>query len=209
MTPRLDDFTPGGIIALVLATLRDPRGTARQILAMQLPQNVLWLILFTVAIVSALIGQAAGLLFLPSPGAGGDAVVLGPLFMAGLQLGGLVLTVFAVHHIGRIMGGQGTLERSLLLLSWLEIVMVAVQLAQLVLLFLLSFTGSSLPGLLVMAASFALVAWVFTAFVAEIHGFSNLWLVFLMIIASVLAISFALSLILSFMGLTFSGGAGV
>ncbi|WP_108260243.1 Yip1 family protein [Mangrovicoccus ximenensis] len=208
MTPRLDDFTPGGILALVLATLRDPRGTARQILAMQLPQNVLWLILFTVAIVSALIGQVAALLFLPGPVPGGDPVILGPLLMAGLQLGGLVLTVFAVHHIGRIMGGQGTLERSLLLMSWLEVVMVVVQLAQLVLLFLLSFTGAGFPGLLVMVASFALVTWVFTAFVAEIHGFRSLWLVFLMTIASVLAFSFALSLILSFMGLTFTGGAG-
>ncbi len=205
MTPRLSDFTLGGILALVLATLRDPRGTARHLLAMQLPLNVLWLVLFTVAVVSALIGQAAGMLLTAGSGA---VVLLGPLTMAGLHLGGLLLTVFAVHHIGRMMGGQGTMERSLILMSWLEIVMIAVQLAQLVLLFLLSFTGSGLPGLLVVGASFALIAWVFTAFVAEIHGFRNLWLVFLMTIASVLAISFALSLILSFMGLTFSGGAG-
>ncbi|WP_138464883.1 Yip1 family protein [Poseidonocella sp. HB161398] len=206
MTPRLSDFTLGGIFALVIATLRNPRGTARHILALELPQSTLWLVLVTVAAISALAGQAAALIFLPS---GGEAelVGLGPLAMAGLHLCGLVLTVFAVHHIGRVMGGTGTLDRSLLLLSWLEIVMIFVQLAQVGLLFVLSFIAPGGAGLFVTAAGFALVTWLFTAFVAEIHGFKNLWLVFLMIVCSVLAISFALSLVLSFMGLPLTGGA--
>ncbi|MBE3637730.1 YIP1 family protein [Mangrovicoccus algicola] len=205
MTPRLTEFTLGGILTLVLATLRDPRGTGRQILSMQLPVPVLWLLLVTIAVWTALLGQTAAVLLLPGDAAEGGFTI-GPLGVAAMQVGGLLATVLAVHHLGRLMGGQGTLERSLLLMSWLEVVMLCVQIVQLAVLLVFSVLGAATPGLFVVVASFALMMWVFTAFVAEIHGFHNLWLVFLMIIVSVLAISFVLSLVLSMLGLTFTGG---
>lgn len=204
MSDRSIEFTLGGLLSLTWATVRQPRVIARQLILLDLPVRTLWLILLTVAAISAVIGETATLLLIGQSAADADPVAVGPLAKAGIRLGGLVATVLAVHHIGRMMGGKGRFEDSLALIAWLEVVMIAVQVIQILL--LVAMPGL---GLVVTLAGLALTLWIFTAFVTEIHGFRNMAMVFVTIVASVLAFSFALSLVLSLFGVTFVGAPGV
>ena len=88
--------------------------------------------------------------------------------MAVFQTMILLGLVVAVQTIGRRAGGSGTFPDALLLLAWLQFVMIAVQIAQLVVLLVVP----PLFGLVTMA-SLAIFMWLLVNFTMALHGFTS------------------------------------
>ncbi len=124
-----------------------------------------------------------------------------PVWLAVLQLLVLVASVAAIYYFGRIMGGHGSLDETLLLFVWMQFIMLVVQVAQWPILLIA-------PGLsgLVTLANLILFMWIFINFVATLHGFASLRLVFAGVVAFTVAIGFAIVFFLGFVGLIIEGG---
>lgn len=204
MTRPTFDLSLSVLLPLVRETLKSPRATAEKLIAFNFPGSVLWLMLVTIATVSVLLAQLVALVLLPA-GETVDAVFLmNPLMMAFVQWGVLVLTVYAVYHIGRIMGGTASFAAVLTLTCWLQFIMICVQVLQTVALLIL-------PGLaeIITLAGVFLFMWLFTVFVATAHGFKNMIAVFGMIIASTLVIVFVLTFVFAVLGISLEVTGGV
>ena len=181
------DTSLSALMGLLRQTLSDPRAAARQVMALPLPRSARWQALALVIVLSMLFGQAAVLLM---AGQGPDALSVGLI-----QGAVLLALVYAVHFVGRLLGGRGAFEDGLILIAWLQGVMVAVQIAQIVALLILPpLTG--LLGFLGMA----LFLWLLTNFVAELHGFSSLGRVFGMILLTLFGVAILLAIALQILG---------
>jgi hypothetical protein len=185
------DLTLPVLMRLVRDTLRDPRGTARGLLAMGLPVPARWIALALIAAISAILAHLA--FALSAARAPVESPPLpSPLMTAALQYAVLVGTAVAVHLIGRRFGGRGTLPDSVLVVVWLQFILVVVQVAQLVALVVLPPLADVFS-----VAGLVLFLWLLTAFVAELHGFDSLGRVFGGILISLFALAFALALVVT------------
>lgn len=183
---------------LIRQTLRDPRGAARRLIEMQLPAGPMWQALALVVLLSVLTGQGATLLVGGMPS--GETMLPGfffsPVLLSVVQGILLVLMVLAVHGIGRAFGGQGELPDAIVLVTWLQFLMVCLQIVQGIAMILLP-PVASLLGLAGIVAFFYLL----TLFVCELHGFDRPGVVFFGILASMIGIVLALSILLGLLGL--------
>ena len=190
------DTSFGALMGLVRETLVDPRAAARRIILARVPMNARWLALALVVVLSVLLGQVTiGLMLGPTGMMGG--MLGGPVSSIVLQGGVLLTMVFAVHQVGRWMGGGGNFPDALLLVVFLQGVMVLIQVVQIAALLLLP----PLAGIVSMVG-FGVFLWVLTGFVAELHGFRSLLGVFGMILATAFALAFLLALLLAMLGVT-------
>lgn len=185
------DLNAAFLRAKLRETLSDPQAAARGLIELNPPVEARWLGLALVAVLSAFMGQVGVLMLAGAQaplavGAGASVVVQGVV---------LVVTVFAVHGVGRMFGGSGAFADALLLVAWLQFLMVGLQALQLVSLLLIP-PLSGMIGIL----SIALFLWVLTNFVSVLHGFASLARVFGMIIVSFLAIAFLVAFVLALLG---------
>lgn len=191
----LTDFLP-----LLRQSFTDPRGAIRVLTTPTLPRQTLWLAL---AAVGALASLTLGLLSLGSdapPGMvllpGQDAPqIVSPLTLLALQIGSMLLVSGLVYAVGRLFGGQGSFDAALTVLIWLQIMMLAAQFA----IFAVGLVVLPLAGLLALAVIAASVWW-FCAMVAEIHGAGHPLKVLMASVATVIALAFALSVLLALLG---------
>jgi len=192
--------TPPSLIALARDTVTDPRGGARRILAFGLPEGVLWQGLVAVVSISVLLTQL-GEYLVPTPM---DPLLpifrANPLLTAVVQGGLLVVTVYAIHGIGRAFGGIGAFAGALALTVWLQFLMVCLQVVQTLFLIVLP-PVAGLVGLFGIGFFF----WLLSHFVAALHGFPSVFKTFVAIVASMIAIIFGMSLVMSILGITFGG----
>lgn len=192
------DLTRAYFTDLAQDTLRDPRKAAAQIIALQLPRDVLWTALALVAIFNTVLlhflsGLSAGALQLPSYF---DA----PLTLFMLLTGVLVVYIHALYWTGLAIGGQGALMDVLALFVWFNILRAVAQSAVVVLTLAIPSMGLLLS---VVVAVWGL--WIILNFIAAAlnlptvgHGLA------VMIIAALGAIV-GLGILLSMIGL---GGQG-
>ncbi len=196
--------TPALIPGLIRESLSDPRNAARRIIALDLPAPVLWQALVLVVVLSTIAAQVSSLL-LAGPAARGEALLPfaeSPLLVGIVQGGILVIMVFAVHWIGRSFGGAGRMEDSIAAVTWLQFLLVCLQVVQL----FVGFVSPALSGL-VGLAGIVFFFWLLTQFVMAVHEFESAAMVFVMIVVSLLAIVFALSLVLTLLGFAVPGEA--
>lgn len=191
MTLKLADLA-----ALLRDTLTAPRPTMRRILDLGLPAGDMAAALALVAVISAILSEVTIYL---TPVPGGSEMLRGmaggPLMVAGLQLALLILIVAGIHRVGRAMGGQGDLAGAIVVVVWMQVVMIALQLAQLVTLVLIP-PLASLIGLFSIAVFF----WMMSSFVAELHRFDSLGRVFAMLLLGFVALALVLTFVLSLLG---------
>jgi hypothetical protein len=109
--------------------------------------------------------------------------------------------VFAIHWIGSSFGGIGRLEDSVAAVAWLQFLLVCLQVVQLV----VGFVSPALSGL-VGLAGIVFFFWLLTQFVMAVHAFESAAMVFVMIVVSLLGITFGLSLVLTLLGVATPGG---
>lgn len=188
-------LTMNGLLAMVWRTVRNPREGAEELLSIGVPREALWPALVLVVVLSILLAQGTTMLM---TGSADMSMPVGPAATGFIQLLLLVVMVFAIFWIGRSMGGTGSFEEAILLVAWLQFVMVCVQALQALTLILFPTIVATLIGM----AALALFLWLLTNFIAVLHGFSSLLLVFVMILVSAFGLAFGLSLILTLIGVT-------
>ena len=185
-------MTPLGLLQAARDTVANPRGAARAVLALELPMSTLWLALALLAVLSTLLTLASLAL---SPYAGDPALLAmlaQPLLLAGFDLAVLVMSVHLMHTVGKMAGGRGRLAGALALMVWLQVILLIVQAAQLV-------TQPLVPPLAdgIGLVGFAVLVWLLTHFVAELHGFASLGKVLAGLAGTVLGLSLLMALLLA------------
>jgi hypothetical protein len=120
-------MTAAGFKSLFTTTLTDPAEAGRQVIALGLPAQALWMALSLISVVSSLI--FAGIMqAAPMPPDEMGAILRNspaysaPLVFALLQWGRAVVSVFVLYWVGRALGGQGRLGEVLAVLTWLQAV---------------------------------------------------------------------------------------
>ena len=187
---------------LARLTARDPRGGARAILSLRLPRRTLWELLLLVSVLTDL------LLFAELAVGGADVQVLlsaalpDPLLMAAMQFASLFVMTLALYGVGHAFGGKGDWAGAMALVVWLQVIMLALGLAQVVL-YLLIPVAANLLGLVSLVA----LMWLLTHFTAELHCFKNLWLVAFGIVGTAVVLIFGLSFLLVAFGVLMPGVA--
>ncbi|MCA8879064.1 MAG: YIP1 family protein [Rhodobacteraceae bacterium] len=200
MNTREMDFTFQGLISAAIATVRQPQQGAETVLAQRLPVPVLWTMLAAVVAVSVVLAE--GSLLLITAGADLDnAYLANPLGMFAVQYALLAVMVLATDRIGRAMGGAGDFAGALAVVTWLQFVMACLQVVQTVTLFIAP-PIADLLGI----AGLVLFLWLFTNFVAVLHKFRSLGMVFVMIVLTTFGIALVLSLALTMLGVTVPAG---
>lgn len=179
-------------LAAAQFTLREPKKAARGLIAMNLPMSVRWLALSLVTVLSTLFLLADIKL---SPFSD-DPMMLrmldSPLMLAAMQFLVLVVSAYLIARIGKFFQGVGNFDDALLLVLWMQAVLCLVQLFQI----LAMLTFAPLADLVGFVALFA-TGWLITNFVAELHGFKSLILVFVGILLGAFATMVALSIVLA------------
>ncbi len=186
---------------LIKRTLLDPRGAARQIIDLRLPQPVLWNALLLVIIMSVLLTYGTVIL------AGQEALIIqiagSPLVFALFMAGQMVMLIFALLWTGKIIGGKGTLEAFAALIAWLQTLWLLAQIIQTV---LMVFTPAVSAIIGIVSVVYGL--WVLIQFIAEAHEFPS-WIKGVGVMAmSIIGVVAGLSLLLSIIGISTIGISG-
>lgn len=190
------------LVGMAVRTITNPREGAEEILALGIPRAALWPLLALVVVISTFIVQVINIIGSmqgaePAPGIYGQ-----PLALGSIEFVILAVAAFAIYRVGRGFGGKGTLEESVLLVAWMQFVMILLQVAQLVLMFLMPFLAQ-----LVGMASIVLFFWLMTNFIAVVHGFRSLAQVFLMMIVVAFGLIILFSIVLAMLGVQVPGVA--
>ncbi|PZQ99525.1 MAG: YIP1 family protein [Cereibacter sphaeroides] len=174
-------------------SLQHPREGIRRMMDMEMPSQARWLALGLMAISAAILTHISLALI---PVSDRDILVemmLSPIRTAILQVVALVAAVYMIFWVGRSRGGRGSLDDTVVAMAWLQFIMLCIQIMQLLVQVLLPPLAAPLNLL-----GFAIFLWLLTNFVAEVHGFRSLFLVFgalmlgLIVLAIVLAIFLAM-----------------
>ncbi len=156
---------------LMRLTITAPREAAARLLALSLPPVVVWTGFGIVVTLSAVMGWLT--MAAAPPEAAALALSLSPLGFAVVQAFSIVFLALGAAFGGRLFGGQGTFSQALLLSVWLQVLLLAMQFLQLVLML-----AAPILSALLGYAGVALFLWVLTNFIAALHGFSSLAKVF-------------------------------
>lgn len=191
----------GNLLRMARDTVSNPREGAETVLSLGLPRQALWLAFALVVVLSMLLGDLLYMLAdLPQDGAMTGPLGASPLVMGLMQGAFLFLMAHAVTHVGHLFGGTGRFDEALALIVWLQFIFLCVQVLQLAAVLVIP----PMAGLITMLAV-GLFFWLLVNFIATLHGFTSLGMVFVMTILSGFTILFVLSLILTLLGVTFEG----
>ncbi|WP_136682027.1 YIP1 family protein [Falsirhodobacter xinxiangensis] len=182
-------LTLSNVLSLVGLTLRDPREGLRAVLSQPLGLSERWLV-FALSIILPTLLIAAGTILIPMPD--GALFPFPPVTLAILQGVAMGVMVVLTYLVGRWRGGRGSFADCLLTVSWLQIVMVAMQAA----LLLVELALPPLAAILSIVATL-LMFWLLTNFVVEVHGFTSLPMTFLGIMGAMFVAAFLFALILA------------
>lgn len=180
------------LLALARHTLRYPRAGARFLLDQDLAPGVRWLAFLLVAVASAIGTHLSITVMPPDQRAVLEQMFASPIRTAIMQ-GTIWLGIAWLIAIGgRLRGGRGSFMDALLLVTWLEFILLCIQVLQVVAGFLLPPIGDII-GL----AGLVMLAWLLTNFVAELHGFASLWAVFAGLVAGGIALFLGVAVLLA------------
>jgi hypothetical protein len=108
-----------------------------------------------------------------------------------------ILMALALNWVGQMAGGSGQIEDVLLALTWVQVVLICLQILQTLALFLYP------PiAFLIGIAGLGLTFYLMSAFFAELSGFPSVWRAFFLILLTAFAMTLLLALILTMMGLS-------
>ncbi|MEX0368494.1 Yip1 family protein [Ruegeria sp. HKCCD8929] len=179
---------------LVVTTVTDPAEAARQLMALGLGRDVLWLALALAVVLNTTIQAASNVLFTTiDPAFQGIALSL--VTYAAIVGGGLILTIFTIFHIGRLMGGQGAFEDVMVLMVWMQFLRVLVQAAGVILLLTVPFLS-----VLLALVAFLIGVYIFVHFIDQAHRLGSPGRAAGVLIASIVAIAIVSFILLSLVG---------
>ena len=180
-----------------MATIASPRDGIRAVFGLGLPAQALWLGLALSILMSTIFFGIVTMIRPPDPAPEGTPVLALDIWQFALvQMFVSWLSVYALLFIGRMFDGQGDLQRCLAAVSWHAWISAFLLVVATVLSLALPPIG---PFLLMFQVGFVLVAMVI--FVAEAHGFQNLFAVAGGIIGSVFVLATISAILLIILGL--------
>ena len=181
-------------------TVRSPREGAAWVMTFQMPRAERWLLLLLITVLSVIMAHISGLLLLSQTDVFMGQILASPFVSTILQMSLLVITVFIIFWMGRAMGGQGGFGDTILLVAWLQFIMGCLQVIQLLAMITIPALGSLLG-----VVGLVMFFWLLTNFVAELHGFQSLGQVFAMVIVALIGLAFAMSILLTLIGVSITG----
>jgi hypothetical protein len=193
-------MTPAAILSLAVQTVVAPRDVARLLLALRPGTEALWTGFALVVVLNTLVFSASHLL---TPGPVPMPLPLGnPAIFAAMQATVLAATIAALTWMGGLFGGRARLADMALLLIWMQALRVIAQAALAVILPLA-------PGLgtLAFMAITGLGLWILLNFIDEAHGLGSLLKAGAVAGLGLLAMAFALSVVLALAGVDPNGMA--
>jgi len=192
-----DIATLGSLLRLARDTVTNPREGATTVLSFAPTKQALWLMFALVVVISLMMGEIMSLMLgMPTEGPLTGPMQQSPLMLGLIQGALLFLSIHAIHRIGRAFGGTGSLEEAALLIIWLQFILLCVQVVQIVAMVVLP----PVAGLITILA-IALFFWLLTNFIAVLHGFQSLGMVFVMTLLAAFGLLVLLSIVLSMLGL--------
>lgn len=197
------DLSLNGLAQAAILTIRDPRAGARMVLSLDVTRQDRWNMLLLTVVISAILAKVSVLL----SGGGGSNVgffAASPFMLGVVQLVLMLFAVFAIHYVGRRLGGTGNFDGAIILVVWLQFVMICLQLAQMLLLLV-----SPLLAFLVGIAGVGLFFWMLTQFIMELHDFKSPLTVFLGIFLGMFALAILLSVLIGMSGIVVPGVSDV
>lgn len=179
--------------SLAMDTLRDPRGMAARLIAMDLGLPTIWTALALGAVLNALIFSVNIMLFpttFPVPG-----LFSNPILYAVAMAGGMVISLHLLTWVGGMMGGQGKLADVAVVLVWLQYLRLAAQAVLLLLTILM-------PALALMATLVVVFysLWLLLNFLDVAHRFESLGKSALVLVFTVVGIIIGLSFLIALIG---------
>jgi hypothetical protein len=189
-------------------TLRDPRQGGKDVIALNWPVQGLWIALMLMAVLLSLL--VSGLLHISPmpPDELGQLVRMSPayhapLLFAVINWGQSVITVFVLHWISQMVGGQGQLRDMLSVMIWLQIMTLAMALAFFTIAMLLPSVGGFF-----MLLAFFWGLWAMIALVDAASGFNSMFKALGVCIAALLVFSFGMTIFSALIGGLAIGGVG-
>ncbi len=178
-------------IGTLRLTLRNPRQAARVVMSWPFSQGERWTILALAAVSSTLLAELVATL---SPDAVDSKLLMileDPVLFAAIQFASLATIAGLIFIVGRQFGGVGTFNQGLSILGWIQFLLLALQMAQIV-------SMALLPPMAVVIGlgSLVLTLWLLPIFIAELHGFRSALVTFLGIIGTVVSVVVILSILL-------------
>ena len=191
-----DIATLGSLLRLARDTVSNPREGAATVLSFAPRRQALWLMFALVVVASLMMGEIVALVtVLPADGPMTGPFVQSPMALGLIQAAFLFLMIHAIYHVGRFFGGTGSLEEAALLVIWLQFIFICVQVIQIAAMLLLP----PLAGIITILAV-GLFFWLLVNFIAVLHGFTSLGLVFVVTLLSAFGMLIFLSLVLASLG---------
>lgn len=187
---------------LAVDTLRDPQGTATRLMAWPIGRTDLYIALFAVSAMTALLVGSVSAFGPPPEAELIEAVPVIALFQRPIALflltaGGLVVMVHALFWAGRAMGGEGELSDLLVLMTWLQALRVAAQ----VVILALSVLVPAIAGLLALVVM-VVAFWLLLHFISAALSLDSLLRAFGVLIAVSAALLLGLMFMVTLFGLT-------
>ena len=186
--------------SLFLLTLRSPARAVRALRAQNLPMAERWMAAIVAVSVSALLNWVLSTM-VNAPEATGAATPMmslsrQPLLFAALQFGAVLITATLMARVGQLFGGTGGFADALLLVTWVEVMLLSVQLAQILLLVIF-------PPLAALLGLAALVLFIglTVLFTKELHEFDNVAKVALGVVLTAMAAVFVMSFLAAAFGI--------
>lgn len=182
---------PPGLLALLRESITTPQKLAARLMRWGLPPGtVVELVVLLCVLDALLVGMVGGGRFV-LPVSEDEMLTLGPLAHAVLLFVSLTLSAGAIQVAGQMLGGRGRLTEALLLMGWLEVVGLAIQVVQaLILLLLPPLAGpAALAGL-------GIMLWCLVHFVRELHGFDGYGRTIATLLLALVALAIGLTLLL-------------
>ena len=159
------------ILTFGAMTMRTPKSAAAELLRIRASRAQRYELALLVVVLG---GLASRLLVGSNPAedseAGGQSWLASPFGAAAMEAGLLSIVVLGTTLVGRLFGGKATLDDSVLLISWLQLVSVFVQSA---LAIILQFLPLGLNGGMLTVGAVFYLFWMYVCFVTVLHGFQS------------------------------------
>ncbi|MBQ1202534.1 MAG: YIP1 family protein [Loktanella sp.] len=194
------NITPQSAAGALWATVKDPAAAARQVLPWQVGLPNLWSALLLVAVLNVLM---LALLQAVSPVPvvlQEQGFVLTPFSYAAIIVTFLFLMVYTLYHIGRMLGGVGTIEDSLKVIILFQAVSVSLEAVQVVLVMI----SPLIAGYFGIISVVILVRCVMN-FVNVMHRFESIGKTLVVMVLALIATAMIAGIVLSVLGVAPTG----
>ncbi|MEM7733787.1 MAG: YIP1 family protein [Pseudomonadota bacterium] len=183
--------------SMFITTLKDPRQGGLDVIALNLPTQGLWIALMLMAVILSLLVSG---LFQISPIPDdelGQLIRMSPAFSAPILFALInwvqsIVTVYVLHFVSRMVGGQGEVRDMLSVMIWLQIMTLALAVICVGVSLLIPAIGA-----LCLLVAFFWGLWAIVAFVDAASDFNSLFRALGVCIAGFLAFSFIMTTVAS------------